>query len=59
LVVVAFGETAVRAYVSKRIEQTESKQSTPTEFRKSRVGMPELDGLDEADESPWRDPITL
>ena len=59
LVVVAFGETAVRSFIAKRIEQTESKQSTPTEFRKARVGMPELDGPDEVDESPWRDPITL
>ena len=59
LVVVAFGETAVRSFIAKRIEQTESKQSTPTEFRKARVGMPEFDGPDEVDESPWRDPITL
>jgi hypothetical protein len=59
LVVVAFGESTARSYIAKRIEQTESKHSTPAEFRKPRVGMPEIDGLDEEDESAWRDPITL
>jgi len=58
LVFVAFGETGVRALIAKRTEQNESKDSTPAEFRKSRIGMPEMDTVDEVNESPWRDPVT-
>ena len=59
LVVVAFGESAVRAYIAKRVEQSEGKENKPREFRKSRIGMPEVDGHEETSDSPWRDPITL
>ena len=55
LVVVAFGEVGIRKFVSKYNEKTVVKEDKPREFRKTRVGMPEAD---EANDSPWRDPIT-
>ena len=55
LVVVAFGEMGVRKVVSKYNEKTVVKEDKPREFRKTRVGMPEAD---EANDSPWRDPIS-
>lgn len=55
LVAVAFGEVGVRKFVSKYNEKTVVKEDKPREFRKTRVGMPEAD---EANDSPWRDPIT-
>lgn len=59
LVVFAFGESTVRAFVAKRIEQTDLKENKPKEFRKSRIGMPEVESSDDDDDSPWREPITL
>lgn len=59
LVVLAFGESTVRALVAKRLEQSDAKENKPKEFRKARIGMPEVEGVNEADDSPWRDPITL
>jgi hypothetical protein len=59
LVALAFGESTVRAFVAKRIEQTGVKENKPKEFRKSRIGMPEMESSDDVDDSPWRDPITL
>lgn len=59
LVVLAFGESTVRAFVAKRLEQSDAKENKPKEFRKARIGMPEVEGVNEADDSPWRDPITL
>ena len=35
------------------------EENKPREFRKARVGMPEVDGHDENDDSPWREPIKL
>ena len=55
LVAVAFGEVGVRKFVSKYNEKTVVKEDKPREFRKTRIGMPEAD---EANDSPWRDPIT-
>ena len=57
LVAVAFGEIGVRKIVSKYSNEksTETKDDKPREFRRTRVGMPEAD---EANDSPWRDPIT-
>ena len=55
LVVVAFGEVGIRKFVSKYNEKTVVKEDKPREFRKTRVGMPEAD---EANDSPWRDPIS-
>ena len=55
LVAVAFGEVGVRKFVSKYNEKTVVKEDKPREFRKTRVGMPEAD---EANDSPWRDPIS-
>jgi hypothetical protein len=55
LVAVAFGEVGIRKFVSKYNEKTVVKEDKPREFRKTRVGMPEAD---EANDSPWRDPIT-
>ena len=59
LVVLAFGESTVRAVIAKRMEQSDAKENKPKEFRKARVGMPEVEGGSEPDDSPWRDPITL
>ena len=59
LVVVAFGESAVRTFIAKKVENSEIKDDKPREFRKSRIGMPEVDSHDELDDSPWREPITL
>lgn len=59
LVAIAFGESAVRVFIAKRIDQSEVNESKPKEFRKSRIGMPEVDGHDADNDSPWRDPITL
>ena len=59
LVVVAFGETALRTFIAKKIEDSEIKDDKPREFRKSRIGMPEVDGHEEMDDSPWREPIVL
>jgi hypothetical protein len=59
LVVVAFGESAVRTFIAKKIEDSEAKDDKPREFRKSRIGMPEVDNHDDANDSPWREPITL
>jgi len=59
LVALAFGESAVRVFIAKRIDQSEVNESKPKEFRKSRIGMPEVDGHDADTDSPWRDPITL
>ena len=59
LVVLAFGESTVRALIAKRLEQSDAKENKPKEFRKARIGMPEVEGVNEADDSPWRDPITL
>ena len=59
LVVLAFGESIVRTFIAKRIEQSGTKENKPKEFRKARIGMPEVEGVSEADDSPWRDPITL
>ena len=59
LVVLAFGESTVRAVIAKRMEQSDAKENKPKEFRKARVGMPEVEGVSEPDDSPWRDPITL
>lgn len=55
LVGVAFGEVGIRKLVTKYNEKTPVKEDKPREFRKPRVGMPEAD---EANDSPWRDPIT-
>lgn len=54
LVVVAFGEIGIRKFVTKYNEKTVVKEDKPREFRKTRIGMPEAD---EANDSPWRDPI--
>ena len=59
LVVVAFGETALRTFIAKKIEDSEIKDDKPREFRKSRIGMPEIDGHEEMEDSPWREPIVL
>ena len=59
LVALAFGESTVRALIAKRMEQSGVKENKPKEFRKARIGMPEVEGVHEADDSPWRDPITL
>lgn len=59
LVVLAFCESTVRALVAKRLEQSDAKDNKPKEFKKARIGMPEVEGVNEADDSPWRDPITL
>ena len=59
LVVLAFGESIVRTFITNRLEQSGGKENKPKEFRKARIGMPEVDGVNEADDSPWRDPITL
>ena len=59
LVVLAFCESTVRALVAKRLEQSDAKENKPKEFKKARIGMPEVEGVSEADDSPWRDPITL
>ena len=55
LVAVAFGEVGVRKFVSKYNAKTVVKEDKPREFRKTRIGVPEAD---EANDSPWRDPIT-
>jgi len=55
LVVVAFGEICIRKFVTKYNEKTVVKEDKPREFRRTRIGMPEAD---EANDSPWRDPIT-
>ena len=55
LVVVAFGEIGIRKFVIKYNEKTAVKEDKPREFRRTRIGMPEAD---EANDSPWRDPIT-
>ncbi len=55
LVAVAFGEIGIRKFVIKYNEKTVVKEDKPREFRKPRSGMPEAD---EANDSPWRDPIT-
>lgn len=54
LVAVAFGEVGIRKVVSKYNEKTVVEEDKPREFRKTRAGMPEAD---EANDSPWRDPI--
>ena len=59
LVVLAFGESIVRTFITNRLEQSGGKENKPKEFRKARIGMPEVEGVSEADDSPWRDPITL
>lgn len=59
LVVLAFGESIVRTFITNRLEQSGGKENKPKEFRKARIGMPEVEGVNEADDSPWRDPITL
>ena len=59
LVVLAFGESIVRTFIAKRMEQSDTKENKPKEFRKARIGMPEVEGVNEGDDSPWRDPITL
>ncbi len=59
LVAVAFGESIIRAFIVKRLEETEIKENKPREFRKARFGMPEIDDYNENDESPWREPIKL
>ena len=59
LVVLAFGESIVRTFITNRMEQSGEKENKPKEFRKARIGMPEVEGVSEADDSPWRDPITL
>jgi len=59
LVVFAFCESTVRALVAKRLEQSDAKDNKPKEFKKARIGMPEVEGVNDADDSPWRDPITL
>ena len=43
----------------KAYRPSEVNESKPKEFRKSRIGMPEVDGHDADNDSPWRDPITL
>jgi hypothetical protein len=57
LVAVAFGEIGVRKIVSKYSNEKsmETKDDKPREFKRTQVGMPEAD---EANDSPWRDPIT-
>jgi len=55
LVVVACGEIGIRKFVTKYNEKTVVKEDKPREFRRTRIGMPEAD---EANDSPWRDPIT-
>tara|TARA_B110000444_G_scaffold240380_1_gene255675 strand:- start:502 stop:1116 length:615 start_codon:yes stop_codon:yes gene_type:complete len=55
LVAVAFGEVGIRKVVLKYNEKTVVEEDKPREFRKTRVGMPEAD---EANDSPWRDPIS-
>ena len=52
LVAVAFGEVGVRKVVSKYNEKTVVKEDKPREFRKTRVGMPEADEANEANDSP-------
>ena len=59
LIVLAFGESVVRTFITKRMEHSGRKENKPKEFRKARIGMPEVEGVSEADDSPWRDPITL
>ena len=59
LVVLAFGESIVRTSITNRMEQSGGKENKPKEFRKARIGMPEVEGVNDADDSPWRDPITL
>ena len=59
LVVLAFGESIVRTFITNRMEQSGGKEHKPKEFRKARIGMPEVEGVNEGDDSPWRDPITL
>ena len=59
LVALAFTESFVRNFLSKRIEQSGEKENKPKEFRKARIGMPEMEGIEDSDDSPWRDPITL
>ena len=59
LVVLAFGESIVRTFITNRMEQSGGKENKPKEFRKARIGMPEVEGVNDADDSPWRDPITL
>ena len=59
LVVLAFGESIVRTFITNRMEQSGGKENKPKEFSKARIGMPEVEGVSEADDSPWRDPITL
>jgi hypothetical protein len=59
LVVLAFGESIVRTFITNRMEQSGGRENKPKEFRKARIGMPEVEGVSEADDSPWRDPITL
>ena len=59
LVVLAFGESIIRTFITNRLEQSGGKENKPKEFRKARIGMPEVEGVSEADDSPWRDPITL
>ena len=59
LVVLAFGESIVRTFITNRMEQSGGKENKPKEFRKARIGMPEVEVVSEADDSPWRDPITL
>ena len=59
LVVLAFGESIVRTFITNRMEQSGEKENKPKEFRKARIGMPEVEGVSEADDSPRRDPITL
>jgi len=57
LVAVAFGEIGVRKIVSKfnNEKSTVTEDDKPREFKRTQVGMPEAD---EANDSPWRDPIT-
>ena len=59
LIVLAFGESIIRTFITNRMEQSGGKENKPKEFRKARIGMPEVEGVSEADDSPWRDPITL
>jgi len=59
LVVLAFAESTVRAFVAKRVVQPDVKENKPKEFRKPRIGMPEVESSGDLDDSPWRDPITL
>ena len=59
LIALAFGESAVRKFIAKKIEQSEASDDKPKEFRKTRLGMPEIDGHEEMEDSPWREPIVL